>query len=76
MASSDTLPENQGIAARVGRSDREIDKYWSSVVMEEPVSDDLKALVRTDLKKAWHFRRDMEFRQNTKTRWATIDNLE
>lgn len=73
MASSDTLRENQGVAKRVRRSDREINEYWGSVVMEEPVSDDLKALVRADLKKAWHFRRDMEFRENMKTRWATTD---
>jgi hypothetical protein len=73
MASSDTLRKNQGVAERVRRSDREINEYWVSVVMEEPVSDDLKALVRADLKKAWHFRRDMEFRENTKTRWATTD---
>jgi hypothetical protein len=73
MASLDTLCENQGAAERVCRSDREIDEYWSSVVVEEPVSDDLKVLVRADLKKAWHFRREMEFRENTKTRWATTD---
>ena len=59
MGSSDTLRENQGAAERVCRSDREIDEYWVSVVVEEPVSDDLKVLVRADLKKAWHFRRDM-----------------
>jgi hypothetical protein len=73
MGSSDTLRENQGAAERVRRSDREIDEYWSSVVMEEPVSDDLKVLVRADLKKAWHFFRNVEFRENTKARWATTD---
>jgi len=72
-ASSDTLCENQGAAESVRRSDREIDEYWSTVVMEEPVSDDLKALVRADLMKVWHFRGEMEFRENIKTRWATTD---
>ena len=73
MASLDILHKNQGVAEGVRRSDREIDKYWGSVVIKEPVSDDLKALVRADLKKAWHFRRDMEFRENMETRWATTD---
>lgn len=73
MASSDTLCENQGVAERVRRSDREIDEYWGSVVMEEPVSDDLKVLVRADLKKDWHFWRDMKVRAETKIRWAATD---
>jgi hypothetical protein len=73
MASSDTLRKNQGAAERVRRSDHEIDEYWGSVVTEEPVSDDLKILIRADLKKAWHFLRDLEFRENTKMRWATTD---
>jgi hypothetical protein len=50
MASLDILREIQGVAERVRRSDCEINEYWGSVVMEETVSDDLKALVRADLK--------------------------
>src|SRR5204862_607444 len=73
MASSETLRKNQGVVERVHRSDREIDEYWGSVVTEEPVSDDLKVLIRADLKKAWHFQRDLEFRENTKMRWAAPD---
>jgi hypothetical protein len=74
MASSDTLRKNQGTAERVRRSGREIDEYWCSVVTEEPVSDDLKTLIRADLKKAWHFWRDMKHREDTKMRWATLDS--
>lgn len=75
MASSDTLHENQDVAGKVHRSDREIDEYWNSVVTEGAVSDHLKLLVRADLKKAWHFMRDAEFREQTRERWATIDHL-
>jgi hypothetical protein len=32
-------------------------------------------LVRADLKKAWHFLRETEFRENTKSKWATTDYL-
>ena len=74
MASSDTLRENQGVAERVVcRSDREIYEYWSSVVTKEPVSDDLKVLVRADLKKAWRSWRDLRVCEETKIRWATND---
>ncbi|KAF2187981.1 hypothetical protein K469DRAFT_704263 [Zopfia rhizophila CBS 207.26] len=73
MASLDTLRENQGAAERIRRSDREIDKYWGSVVVEEPVADDLKVLVRADLKRAWYIQRDMEFRERMTIRWASTD---
>lgn len=73
IAYSNTLRENKGIAERVRRSDREIDEYWSSVVTEEPVSDDLKALVRADLKEAWHFWREIPFRREAKITWTTTD---
>lgn len=73
LASSDNLRENQGAAGMALRSNHEIDRYWCSVVTKEPISDDLKILVRADLKKAWHFQRDQTFRENTERRWATTD---
>jgi hypothetical protein len=74
MESSDTHCEHQGEAKRAGRSDREIYEYWKSTVTKEPISEDLKALLRADLKKKWHFERNANLRQNMRIEWATVDD--
>ncbi|KAK2803297.1 hypothetical protein FQN51_003715 [Onygenales sp. PD_10] len=51
------------------RTPYEIDKYWSSVVTEEPISKEMRELVRADLREAWHYHRDINFRQNVKHNW-------
>ena len=55
------------------RTDEDIDTHWSSVVTQEPVSDEVKALIRADLKRVWYFRRVGTFRDELKTRWETTD---
>ena len=56
------------------RTSGEADLYWRAVVIQEPVSDDMKALIRADLKKAWYFARVENFRYELKTRWETTDS--
>jgi len=73
MASSRALHETPETAGRTTRSDEEIDRHWASVVTQYPVSNELKSLVRADLKKEWHFLRVVNFRQETRIRWATTD---
>jgi hypothetical protein len=73
MASSRTLHETPETAGRTTCSDEETDRHWASVVTQYPVSNELKSLVRADLKKAWHFLRVDSFRQETRIRWATTD---
>jgi hypothetical protein len=73
MTVPNSLGENQPAAGKIRRSDIETDRYWVSVVTEEPVSHDLKVLVREDLLKAWHFRRDAKHREETRMHWATTD---
>ena len=52
----------------------EIQRYWLARKTEEPVSEDLKRLVREDLIKAWHFSRVQEFFFYRKREWTTIDS--
>lgn len=73
MESSDTHRGHQGEAKRAGRSERESYEYWKSTVTKEPISEDLKALVRADLKKVWHFHRSSTFRRNRRTEWTALD---
>jgi hypothetical protein len=73
MASSKALHETPETAGSTTRSDEEIDRHWDSVVTQYPVSNELKSLVRADLKKVWHFLRVDNFREETRIRWATTD---
>ena len=72
---SDIRLERPQEAKTVRRSDFETDKYCASIVIEEPLSEELKALVRADLKKAWHFERLDLFRRLTNIRWTGTDHL-
>lgn len=56
------------------RSEREVVEYWQSIVTKEPISEDLKALVRADLEKAWHYNRNVIFRQDMRICWVTLDS--
>ncbi|KAL8734559.1 MAG: hypothetical protein Q9166_001459 [cf. Caloplaca sp. 2 TL-2023] len=71
---SGTNEQGFGIGASPLRSNLETDEYWISNITEEPVSDDLKELIRADLEKTWHFRRDEEHRWNTKITWVRTDS--
>lgn len=73
MASSKALHKTPETAGRTTRSDEEIDRHWDSVVTQYPVSNELKSLVRADLKKVWYFLRVDNFREETRIRWATTD---
>lgn len=73
MASSRTLHETPETAGRTTRSDGEVDRHWDSVVTQYLLSNELKSLVRADLKKACHFLRVDNFRGETRIRWATTD---
>jgi hypothetical protein len=74
MASLDSLCKKHRAARGARRSDREVDQYWLSVVTEEPVPNDLKILVRENLKKLWHFKSEETFREDLRVRWATTDH--
>lgn len=52
----------------------ETHEYWDSIVTKEPISEELKAWVREDLKEAWYYHREATFREYTKTKWATLDS--
>lgn len=68
-----TPNRHQGTRGTYRRTDEEIDTYWSAAVIQEPVSDEMKALIRADLKKVWYFSRVANFRNELKTRWETTD---
>ncbi len=73
MASLNTLNDYQVQPSQPLRTVYDIENYWKSTIMEEPISDSLKESVRADLMKAWHFRRVQQFFIDTKIRWATTD---
>jgi hypothetical protein len=56
------------------RLEHEMHWYWESVVTREPISKDLKKLVRENLKDAWYYYREDRFREETKTRWTFNDS--
>lgn len=74
MESSVILREKRLLPGRVARSEHEVYEYWRSVVTKEPISDDLKELVRADLQKRWHWQRNDTFRQVMRIYWATLDS--
>ena len=69
-----TLNRHQSPPRTYRRTSGKADLYWRAVVIQEPISDDMKALVRADLKKAWYFARVENFRYELKTRWETTDS--
>lgn len=53
---------------------RDYNEHWDSITIEEPISESLRALVRLDLEKVWQFNRELEFRENLRLEWATVDS--
>ncbi|KAL9616471.1 MAG: hypothetical protein Q9160_008666 [Pyrenula sp. 1 TL-2023] len=53
-----------------------IDEYLRSITVEEPIREDLKALVRADLNKIWHYDRESAFRELLRREWSTLDSEE
>ena len=56
------------------RSDREAHSYWYNIVTLEPISAELRELIREDLQKEWHWARLENFRWRVKMNWATVDD--
>ena len=54
--------------------EKEMDRYWNSVVTEEPIPDDLRPLIRANLIDWWHFHRDAEYRKNMVSQWQGTDS--
>lgn len=52
----------------------QINKYWDDIPTIEPISDHLKALVREDLMKKWHYLRNDEFRRTMRLNWSSLDS--
>ena len=61
---------------KVARAKQLIFAYWQSVVTKEPISDDLRELVRADLRNAWHFNRHAVFRMYLRLPWASAKSYE
>ncbi|KAL8725069.1 MAG: hypothetical protein Q9181_006554 [Wetmoreana brouardii] len=74
MVSSDLNSESQSAPEVLRRRENEINQFWRSVVTEEPISDDLKTLVRADLKESWHFHRVNEFHGWIRLDWGGTDS--
>ena len=72
-ATQATPNSHQGPPRTHRRTSEEADLYWSAYIIQEPVSHDMKALIRADLKKAWYFARIENFRKKLKIRWETTD---
>src|ERR1700742_1246047 len=51
----------------------EIDRYWNSVVTNEPVPQKIKQLVRADLIKLWYYERYASYRQIIWLNWTADD---
>ncbi|KAG8530250.1 uncharacterized protein KY384_004751 [Bacidia gigantensis] len=46
-----------------------IGNKWREVVIDRPVSDDIKTLVKDDLLEKWHHYRDSKYRDNIRPAW-------
>lgn len=57
-----------------GRSLKDAWEYWRCFVTPEPISNDLREMIRLDLRKQWYSVRLQEFRFWTFTNWARIDS--
>lgn len=56
------------------RSDSEADRYWRHIQTTTiPISQDLRELIRADLKQYWYFKRLEYFRQLVKVNWNYDD---
>ena len=56
------------------RSNSEADPYWRHIETTTiPISQDLRELIRADLKQYWYFKRFEKSRQRVKANWNTDD---
>lgn len=60
--------------AATGRSFEDAWEYWRCFVTPEPISNNLREMIRLDLRKQWYSGRLQEFRFWTLTNWARIDS--
>ncbi|KAL8704952.1 MAG: hypothetical protein Q9201_001898 [Fulgogasparrea decipioides] len=74
MVSSDVLSESQSAHSVLRRTENEINQFWRSVATEEPIAEDLKTLVRADLKEKWHFERINVFHAWIRLDWGGTDS--
>ncbi|KAL9099972.1 MAG: hypothetical protein Q9163_004598 [Psora crenata] len=67
-----SLPNNQNEdrSTIFRRSDGDAQEYWSQVITPEPISEELRELIREDLQKAWHWERLESFRFRIKYNWG------
>jgi len=69
MTPTVTGPDNRG-----GRSDDEVEQYWTSFVTEGSVSDGTKLLITTDLRVAWDWERYQNYRRLIKVEQMPVDH--
>ena len=67
------LHQNDDRSPDFRRSDREAHSYWRGVVTLEPISEELRELIREDLQKKWRCSRLENFRWRVKVNWGTVD---
>ena len=73
LATQVTPHKHQSASKTCRRTEEEVDRYWHAFVTQEPLSDDMKALIRADLKKMWYFERFESFRDQLRVGWTTVD---
>ena len=66
--------QNDDRSTNFRRSDREAHSYWRDVFTSEPISEELRELIREDLRKKWHCSRLENFRWRVKMNWGTVDD--
>ena len=74
MSFPNKLNPNDDRSANFRRSDREALLYWRHVLAPEWISDELRELIREDLRKQWHLSRLEKFRWRVKVIWGTVDD--
>lgn len=74
MSFPNNLHQNDDRSTNFRRSDREAHFYWRDVFTPEPISEELRELIREDLRKKWHYSRLENFRWRVQTNWGTIDD--
>ncbi|KAL9631021.1 MAG: hypothetical protein Q9164_006116 [Protoblastenia rupestris] len=74
MSFPTNLRHNDDRSTNFRRSDREALSYWRDVFTSEPISKELRELIREDLRKKWHFSRLENFRWRVKVNWGTVDD--
>lgn len=74
MSFPNDLHQNDDRSTNFRRSDREAHFYWRDVFTPEPISEELRELIREDLRKKWRCKRLDNFRGRVKRNWGTVDS--